>query len=488
MKRMCLILLLLFGILYSQNSTGQNYFNKRYEFNGWADAAYSVVEVDSGYYVVGYVYDSLFWYMSIEVMYLDTAGNKVWGKAYGEPYYNNIPGSNGSFIPTTDGGYVLGGLVVDTLGNRDGKLYRFNSYGDTLWTRVYGDAAFQSFVQCKQTTDNGFILSGANTTFDSDGDFWLVKTDSAGNMEWSQTYGGSLLEYGWSVDVCSDGGYIIAGITRSFGPGAGSGNFYVVKTDSLGNVDWTRFFGGPYAGDGAWNIEQTSDNGYIICGYLTDTVISGNFFSQPNLIKLDSTGNTLWDKTYGAVSYEFGFQMVRELVDGSLITTGVNGIDRSFVMKLNANGDSLWYRGHVFPGSVMGDINIFQDIQPTTDKGYIAVGWHTSNAPSDMWVVKMDSMGCAVWSCAPTGVEEVPWEPNADVNIYPNPNTGTFTIDLIDANNASIQIYSIAGQLVFQKSMIQNATQIDLSNYPKGMYIVRVKTNTATVVRKIVYQ
>ena len=129
----------------------------------------------------------------------------------------------------------------------------------------------------QQTTEGGYIITGSNN-----GDVWLIKTDSQGNEEWDQTFGGSDSEVGYSVQQTIEGGYIITGYTESFGNG--SYDVWLIKTDSQGNEEWNRTFGGNFQ-DFGLSVQLTSDDGYILTGSNNGDVW---------LIKLDSQGNDQW--------------------------------------------------------------------------------------------------------------------------------------------------------------------------------------------------
>ena len=478
------LLFILLAALLCTSVQSQNYFNERYDTHASWDAAGNVIEVDNGYYVVGFSYDSLWWYQNVLVMFIDTVGNVIWKKEYGEPYYLYYNGARGSFVPTTDGGFVLFGGIKDTTGNSDAMLFRFNSLGDTLWTKKYGDAVFQTGAQCKQTKDNGFVLIGTTATFDADGDYWLIKTDNLGNVEWEKTFGGGLYEYGVSVDTCMDGGYILTGATMSYGPGLGIyPNIYVVKVDSLGNEQWNKVFGGPYT-DWVWSIEQTSDGGYITGGSLADSEPSvGSPLGQPYIIKLDSAGNTEWDKPYGPIRYNNGLQMIRELNDGSIIATGATSDDTSqyfgVVIKVDALGDSLWYRTYqnLTGGS---SINFLSDIQHCSDGGFIAAGWLLAAPPDtgtqDIWVLKLDSMGML------TGVIEIPWNaPQADVWVYPNPASERFTIEGNYGLPAVLELYDVMGRKVREFEVRSLKFEVDVQGWSRGIYLYRLMDSSGRV-------
>ena len=146
--------------------------------------------------------------------------------------------------------------------------------------------------------------------------------------EWNKTFGGTDDDWAWSVQQTSDGGYIIAGTTESYG--AGYGDFWLVKTDSEGNEEWNKTFGGTYS-DGARSVQQTSDGGYILAG---DTFSYGAGYSDFWLVKTDSEGNKEWSKTFGGNAWD-GARSVQQTSDGGYIIAGYTG-------SYGAGGDDFW--------------------------------------------------------------------------------------------------------------------------------------------------
>jgi hypothetical protein len=151
------------------------------------------------------------------------------------------------------------------MGLADVYLIKVDSLGDTLWTKTYGLLLNDIGYSVQQTTDGGYIIAGETFSFGTgSSDVYLVKTDTLGNTLWTRTYGGTDWDGQPSVQQTTDGGYIIAGETFSFG--SGSGDVYLVKTDTLGDTLWTRTYGGTDDDDG-YSVQQTSDSGYIIAGH-----------------------------------------------------------------------------------------------------------------------------------------------------------------------------------------------------------------------------
>ena len=156
------------------------------------------------------------------------------------------------------------------------------------FTKTFGGVDWDYANSVQQTTDGGYIIAGGTDSPGTDGDVYLVKTDREGNEEWSRTFGGKENDTASSVQQTTDGGYIIAGDTNSFG--AGEFDFYLVKTDGEGNEEWSRAFGG-VGWDYADSVQQTTDGGYIIAGG-TDSYGAGGY--DVYLVKTDGGGNEEW--------------------------------------------------------------------------------------------------------------------------------------------------------------------------------------------------
>jgi len=199
-----------------------------------------------------------------------------------------------SVIQTGDGGYVLAGYTRSYgAGGHDFWLVKIDSAGNHLWNRTYGGAYYDEAYSTVQTSDGGYALAGTIYTFGSiyaDESYgYLVKTDSLGNMEWSKTYGGTDYITAHSVVQADDGGFAVAGRTRYFG--AGNSDAWLVKTDSLGNTQWRKIYGGT---QDEWvnSVIQTDDGGYALAGY-TDSFGAGG--EDVYLVKTESSPSPVHD-------------------------------------------------------------------------------------------------------------------------------------------------------------------------------------------------
>src|SRR5271157_226884 len=262
------------------------------------------------------------------------------------------------------------------------------------WSQTYGGSSDEYAYSIVQTSDGGFALAGFTDSSGAGGfGFYLVKTDSAGNLNWSQTYGGSGDDFAYSVVQTSDGGYALAGYTNSFG--AGYNDFYLVKTDSTGKMQWSKTYGG--AGDDeAHSLIKTSDGGYALAGW-TDSFEGGGY--KFYLVKTDSSGNMLWNNTYGMAGDNQANSIIQTsdggyALAGSTDSSGAGGND-AYLVKTDAAGNMQWNMTY---GGI-GDDEAYSIVQ-TSDGGYALAGYTTSSSVGtyNFWLVKTNSTGAMQWS------------------------------------------------------------------------------------------
>jgi hypothetical protein len=248
-----------------------------------------------------------------------------------------------------------------------------------MWSQTYGGTGTEKTRSLVVAPDGGYAVVGFTDSFGAgDRDFWLVKTDANGVMEWNKTYGGAGADEAWGLAVTSDGGYAIAGNTNSFG--AGNYDFWLVKTDASGNVQWSQTYGGT---KGEWlrSLAATSDGGYAIAG---DTTSFGAGRYDFWLVKADADGNMQWNKTYGGAENDYAYSVVETLDEGYAIAG--NGL----LVKTDALGNVEW-------NTTWGGPIVYEEANSlivTSDGGYALAG-STSYA---FWLAKTNPYGTIQWS------------------------------------------------------------------------------------------
>ncbi|HON36627.1 MAG TPA: hypothetical protein PLY52_10015 [Methanothrix sp.] len=287
-------------------------------------------------------------------------------------------------------------LMLDTLGA--------SAQPEEEWNKTYGGPGDESGFAIQEIKDYGYIIVGKTDSFGTGkDDIWLIKTDSKGNELWNRTFGGPRDDIGYSIQETSDSGYIIAGLTESYG--AGGKDIWLIKANSKGDKEWDRTFGKP-SDDICWSIQETSDHGYILLGD-TKSYNAGDFDIW--LIKTDSNGTKMWDRTFGKSGNDAG-RSVKQTKDGGYVIAGwteLKDIDKAYVwiIKTDPSGTELWNKtigGSSWDGA--------RSIQETKDGGYIVIGDTRQKDANDqdIWLIKTDSKGNEEWNKT-FGGSDVDW-------------------------------------------------------------------------------
>tara|TARA_B100000029_G_scaffold516811_1_gene634792 strand:+ start:292 stop:3789 length:3498 start_codon:yes stop_codon:yes gene_type:complete len=281
--------------------------------------------------------------------------------------------------------------VEDVWGLRSsGMLKKADS--QSWFLTQFGDENQQEGRSVTETKDGGFIISGHTYSNANNGDVWLVKTDPKGNIDWSKTFGGEGDDHAYSIQLTSDGGYVIAGFSEALAEKWSDA--WVIKTNSKGLIEWNRTYGG-FRWDKAHDIQETKDGGYIITGY---TFSHGNGNADIWLIKTDKDGYPIWSKTFGGPDWDYGYS-VKETRDGGYIITGfTEGEDkessRIWLVKTNVFGEEMW--SHTFGGRQR---NEGRSIIETEDGGYILAGTTQNFFPNyeDVIIIRTNEEGKSLW-------------------------------------------------------------------------------------------
>ncbi len=291
------------------------------------------------------------------------------------------------------------------------------------WAKCYGGGGCEDVALVKQTTDGGYIMAGESNSINGDvtnnhgdWDYWIVKVDSIGTIQWQKSLGGSGIDQAQSIQQTTDGGYIVAGYTNS-----SNGNvvihhslfdYWIVKLSNSGALQWTKTLGSN-GNDKAYSIQQTTDGGYIVAGQSDSAngdVLSNHGGFDYWIVKLDTIGQIQWQKSFGG-SLEDDATYVQQTVDGGYIVggqsassngdvTGNHGVLDCWIVKLNNVGTLEWQKS--FGGT---NNDYIHSIQQTTDGGYIFAGLTASNngdvtnnyGSFDYWVVKLNNIGTIQW-------------------------------------------------------------------------------------------
>jgi hypothetical protein len=351
---------------------------------------------DGGYAIAGKTESFGAGQADIYVVKLDANGNLQWTKTIGG-------GEGSSLIQTSDGGYAIAGETESFgAGKSDVYVVKLDANGNLQWTKTIGGPDFELGSSLIQTSDGGYAIAGYTKSFGAgEWDFYVVKLDANGNLQWTKTIGGPESEWGNSLIRTSDGGYAIAGLTESFG--AGGEDVYVVKLDANGKLQWTKTIGGKGWDVGA-SLIQTSDGGYAIAGY-TSSFGAGKM--DVYVIKLDANGKLQWTKTIGGPASEIGNSLI-QTSDGGYAIAGYTysfsaGKMDVYVIKLDANGKLQWTKTIGGENDDRG-LSLIQ----TSDGGYAIAGYTKSFGAggADVYVVKLDKNGnacCAVSQTSQVG-------------------------------------------------------------------------------------
>lgn len=474
------------------------------------------------------------------IVKLDALGQKQWSKRYGGKLQDNLY----QIQQANDGGYILAG---DSYSNADGDksqncrggfdywIVKIDSLGNKQWDKRFGGNGNEFSGEIQSTTDGGYIITGTSTSglvgdktqsnwgSGNKEDYWVVKIDSAGNKQWDKRYGGDLYEFGTAIKQTTDGGYLVGGYSTSDSSGDKSqanwkrqyDNFWIVKTDGSGNKLWDKRYGG-IRGDLLYCVQTTDNNGFILAGSSYsdmegDKTQAGNGGFDYWIIKIDSLGNKIWDKAYGATD-EDQLNSMAKTDDGGYLLCGdsqsPSGGDKSennvagtyvqpWLVKIDSLGNKQWDKTIMVGGrgaSYSSAIQSKDGCYVVCSTSWADAGWDKSqsawNSSTDYWVLKF----CMEeYNSVDNGQQATD---NGQLQVYPTPFTSDVSIAVNftqpGEHTATFTITNPTGQTVYQKQESNLAStytkMLDLSYLPNGVYFIAVEVDGECITKQVVKQ
>ncbi|RXM42389.1 T9SS type A sorting domain-containing protein [Flavobacterium sp. YO64] len=471
-------------------------------------------------------------------------GELDWQKSIGGNGFDLLQSIKG----TKDGGFILAGTSSsgnsfekkeDCKGLTDFWVIKLDASGNEQWQRTIGGDGQDELLCAFQTKDGGYVLGGSSSsspssitnvkaegktaessTIDLYGkseksrgnmDYWIVKLDKLGVIEWQKTYGGRYADLLRSMEQTTDNGYILAGYSNSPLSGdktdgnKGVGDYWIVKIDDIGTIQWQKTYGAD-GDDQPYVIHQTIEGGYIVGGNsnsknaltsLGGIVANGTDFW---VLKLDSEGGVIWSKTYdfgkvdiltslvenkdhtyligGYAKAESRQSTVGQVAKMAGIGKDKEGINDYIALKIDENGEEFWNKTVGSSGE-----DILRKLIETRDGGYLMAGTSNSNSSmdknsniggNDFWVVKLKDKA---------KVEKV----KASIEAIPNPAV-TYTNVIIgyDFNDGTASVIDILGRVLQNFKISSRTVPVDLSHYAEGIYIIKIQTDVKTESVKVI--
>ncbi len=331
---------------------------------------------------------SLFLYVAV----ISVTRGETWIRQYG------LIGSDRvySLDLTPDGSYIAAGRTTsfNDWSFEDAYLLRIDLHGDTLWTKYYGGIYDERFYSVKTTSDSGYVMAGYTEGTDTlDLDYYIVKADRDGEIIWEKTYGGASVDTAYGICELSGGGYIVVGNTASYG--GGGTDIRLLRLNSSGDTLWSKTYGGP-KDDYGYSILETGDGGFLISGA---AVPEDSTETDLYLLEVDKDGTPQWDKHYGGQWDELGYFLCHTS-DGGYAVAGFTfsesmGWSDVWLLRLDSSGDTLWTRKYGGAGKDEG-----YSVWQCSDSGFIVAGYTMSfgAGQEDFFVIRTDSFGDTIWT------------------------------------------------------------------------------------------
>ncbi len=441
-----------------------------------SDIGVKVIELKNGHILsCGNVLNALVNYNASYLVKTNSLGNVIWKKQYDV----SIGGSYDSFIDLVelpDSNYLVTGITTNTLTNDDdGFLAKIDTGGNIVWLQKYIHPDDDEITAMRLTPDGKIIILGYTFSSGTYSDVLLIKTDLNGNLIWRKRFGNTFDEMYRSIEIIKNNTeYLLGGDYGYYNTGNPYYDMSLMRTDTAGNIIWQQQYGISPNESGKCAI-PTLDSGFAICGMYNDTGV---------VLKTNKNGVVQWIKKFSSEPSSIIYSL-KQLQDSTyaMIKSDIdwqNSNRTGNLIKADKNGNQLWKR--VYPHPTSGISNYFFGFNTTADKGFIITGQynHIGQPFKNMWLVKTDSLGCDSVTCSylVTGVKETNLANNGTFSLYPNPNNGSFRIELNDVDNTkdltTVTISNLLGQTVLTKTVNANNSLIKIQDEKlfAGIYIV----------------
>ncbi len=451
-----------------------------------ADGASSVrITEDGGYLLAGSTIRVDQEYHDAILVKLDVYGQIEWSQWYGEEEWSE---GFSRAILARDGGYICVGSHTHSQVKDEPNVWvvKTDDQGKLLWQRSFGRTPFKpdDGSDIIYASDGGYIIAGRSTTA-QDENAYILKIDVNGNLLWDKVYGGTAGENAATIIATPDGGYVFLGSTSSYKTGgAGDYDFYLVKIDASGNMVWQKNYGGS-DWDRGGSIIAAVDGGYLLSGW-TSSPEFGAVARDILLIKIDDNGNKQWQKLYGWEHHDYASEVIAPSEGGYLI---VGSSERYYdapmetwqpdlyIIKIDVKGNEQWSKLY---GGLKGEGA--SGVRQTSDGGYIISGSTGSySRDSDIYMLKLDQGGG--FTRVVDRHRNAPEGFHLSQN-YPNPfnNQTNIRYNLDKKSNIEIGIYNVHGQIVRrlvhdQQSEGSYIIHFDAEDLPSGLYLYQIKTD-----------
>jgi len=499
LKIIYIFLFLLFLYFKPVVSCSQEYFNMRIDVieSGSYDVCQDILALNDGYLIpANYVEEINDNTWSNCFIKLDQEGNIVNSKCYDNSivskvlsyYQGSLRQSNYNEVYYNVGycRYYINSENVYT-----GLIYKINSDFDTLWTRTYTDLEKLNdidhvFYHLSIVSNDNLIISGYIRDSSANYKALLMLVDSSGNEQWRRYYESGPYNKGINVIPTPDGGFALS--CYKWVPQNNTAHNYLIKTDSLGNEQWRRFIGGLYK-DGPLYLANSPDSTIVGAYEYSDGLApsSSDSYNRIAVVKYTLQGDNLFEKIYGESILNRRVSSITPDNQGNFVVSGSNKFyppegNYSYegtLLKVDNSGDFVWYRQYRHPSTTVS-FNYLYGVTNAADGGFAAVGalfpLQPDTGGQDIWVIKVDSMGCINFDDCWVGEKELPLPQNetAMLRVHPNPAKDRIQLDFGSDElhlPKTLRLYDSYGQLRQTVQLKPGGSEADISGLPPGMYV-----------------